>query len=245
MPDSTILTDPWIWVWNNALSDDFCDHLIDKFEKEDALGHTSPGKTISDLERGDSNPLTSSPKQSLDLQISDAKGWEEEDHHLHSTLTQMLAQYQEYSQQAIPLPHTPIGFVDTPPAHVNMIRHVGNDGDVTDTGFQMQKTKPHHGYGWHTDFWASNRNGIRILTFIFYINTVREGWTQFYNGDQVQPRKGRVMLFPSTATYYHQGYPPLDTKYIVTGWLHKHIEDDYGSLNQPVRTEQGFIVKRN
>ena len=81
MPDSTILTDPWIWVWNNALSDDFCDHLIDKFEKEDALGHTSPGKTISDLERGDSNPLTSSPKQSLDLQISDAKGWEEEDHH--------------------------------------------------------------------------------------------------------------------------------------------------------------------
>ena len=242
--DTTILTDPWIWVWNNALSDDFCDHLIEKFEEEDKKGNCGKGRTIAD-DIDDGTPLTNI-KQSTDFAISDSKEWEEEDHFLHKTLTSMIHQYQDYVTNAIPLIHTPIGFVDTPPQRVNLIGHVGcNKNGVTDTGFQMQRTQPHHGYGWHHDFWASNVNGIRILTFIFYLNTVREGWTQFYHGDQIQPQKGRVMLFPSSATYYHQGYPPLDTKYIITGWLHKQISDDIGvTPGQAIRTEQGFIIKK-
>ena len=245
MEDTTILTDPWIWVWNNALSDDFCDHLIDKFEKEanekESIVHA--GRTIGD--DIDSDAPLSNIKQSDDLGLSDAKGWEEEDHFLHKTLTQMLVRFQEYSASTILLPHTPIGFVDTASQKVDLVSHVGSaEGGVTDTGFQMQRTKPHHGYGWHHDFWASDKNGIRILTFIFYLNTVREGWTQFYHGDQVQPQKGRVMLFPSTATYYHQGYPPLDRKYIITGWLHKQIENNLGRVNQSVKTEQGFIIRK-
>ena len=240
--DTTILTDPWIWVWNNALSDEFCDHLIDKFEKEASKGGpeslVQTGKTIGQ-DLGEEVNI----KQSDDLPISNYNEWKEEDSVLHQTLTHMLHQYQEYSKNTIILPHTPIGFVETPPVSVDLVNHVGTLKDgVTDTGFQMQRTKPHHGYGWHTDFWASNKNGIRILTFIFYLNTVREGWTQFYNGDQVQPQKGRVMLFPSTATYYHQGYPPLDTKYIITGWLHKQIENGAGVVDQPIQTQQGFII---
>ena len=240
--DTTILTDPWIWVWNNALSNDFCDHLIEKFEKEDANNNTRVGVTIGDDILGQRQ---SDIKQSTDLSLSDTKGWEEEDHFLHKTLTGMLVKYQEYSANNIVLPHTPIGFVETPIQKVNLVDHVGSfDHVVTDTGFQMQRTKPHHGYGWHHDFWASNINGIRILTFIFYLNTVREGWTEFYHGDRIQPQQGRVMLFPSTATYYHQGYPPLDTKYIITGWLHKKIDDENGTINQQIRTEQGFIIKK-
>ena len=88
----------------------------------------------------------------------------------------------------------------------------------------MQRTQPHHGYGWHTDFWATNENGIRILTFIFYLNTVREGWTQFYNGNQISPRAGRVIIFPATWTYVHQGYPPLQTKYLMTGWIYSNLK---------------------
>ena len=246
--DTTILTDPWIWVWNNALSDDFCDHLIDKFEKEAASGGENSlvrkGRTIGDT-YGSEDLTGHRIKQSDDFAISDSEEWRDEDNFLHKTLTQMLNAYQEYTSNTIILPHTPIGFVETSPQRVDLVKHVGSyKADVTDTGFQMQRTQPHHGYGWHTDFWATNENGIRILTFIFYLNTVREGWTQFYNGNQVQPHKGRVMLFPATATYYHQGYPPLDTKYIITGWLHKELDNDYGVVkNQPVRTEQGFTIK--
>ena len=251
--DTSILTDPWIWVWNNALPDDFCDHLIDKFEKEAANEKESlvqKGITIGDSMKLETDLPSKFEvpdiKQSDDLAISDAKEWKDEDQFLHKTLTQMLVQYQEYSASNIVLPHTPIGFVDTPSAIVDLVNHVGSlKGGVTDTGFQMQRTKPHHGYGWHHDFWASDENGIRILTFIFYLNTVREGWTQFYHGDQVQPQKGRVMLFPSTATYYHQGYPPLDTKYIITGWLHKQIENNLGCVDQPIKTHQGFLIPKN
>ena len=230
--DTTILTDPWIWVKDKVLPDDYCDHLINKFEKEAAKGNTVEGVTgaTSLVRKGKTmgDNIESLPsdniKQSDDLLMVGQKDWDEENSFLSKTLQKVLFQYLEHAETAIPLPHKPIGFVDTPPQKVNLIQHQGAlSGTVTDTGFQIQRTKPHHGYGWHTDFWVENLLGIRIITFIFYLNTVREGWTQFWNGDQVQPQKGRVMLFPSTATYYHQGYPPLDTKYIITGWLHKAI----------------------
>ena len=32
------------------------------------------------------------------------------------------------------------------------------------------------------------------------------------------------MIFPATWTYLHQGYPPKQNKYIVTGWIFESIE---------------------
>mgnify|MGYP003314544719 FL=1 len=58
------------------------------------------------------------------------------------------------------------------------------------------------------------------MTYILYLNTVEEGWTQFYNGNQVSPKAGRLVFFPAIWTYLHQGYPPKQTKYIMTGWMH-------------------------
>ena len=229
--DTTILTDPWIWVRDNVVPDDYCDHLIDKFEKEAAKGNTEKGITGASLVRkgktlGDYDDGTPSDniKQSDDLNMKEHKDWRQENSFLSQTLRQMIFDYLDHTERTISRPYTPIGGVKHPSQKVNLIQHQGAiSGTITDTGFQVQRTQPHHGYGWHTDFHVETPIGIRILTFIFYLNTVREGWTQFWNGDQVQPKKGRVMLFPSTATYYHQGYPPLDTKYIITGWLHKAI----------------------
>lgn len=229
--DTTILTDPWIWVRDNVIPDDYCDHIIDKFEKEAAKGNTHEGETGTSLVRKgktigefiDDIP-SDNIKQSDDLNMKENKDWKKENLFLSQTLQKIIFDYLEHTASTISLPYTPIGGVKHPPQKVNLIQHQGAlSGTVTDTGFQIQRTQPHHGYGWHTDFWVENLTGIRILTFIFYLNTVREGWTQFYHGDQVQPKKGRVMLFPATSTYYHQGYPPLDTKYLITGWLHKAI----------------------
>ena len=68
----------------------------------------------------------------------------------------------------------------------------------------------------------NGEDGPRYLTFIWYLNTVDEGWTQFFNGNQVAPRQGRLLIFPSTWTYIHQGYPPKQTKYIITGWIQQN-----------------------
>ena len=95
--------------------------------------------------------------------------------------------------------------------------------NLMDTGYQVQRTDPDMGYTWHSDFAINNIEDAqctRLLTFIFYLNTVEEGWTQFYNGNQVSPQTGNAMLFPATWTYVHQGYPPKQPKYIITGWIH-------------------------
>ena len=93
---------------------------------------------------------------------------------------------------------------------------------ITDTGYQIQKTEPGKGYVWHHDG-QFDQFKTRELTYILYLNDVDEGWTQFYNGNQVSPRAGRVIIFPATWTYIHQGYPPKQTKYLMTGWLHANL----------------------
>ena len=230
--DTTIRTDPWIWIQDNVLPDDYCDYLVDTFEKEAAKSNTHEGETGASLVRKGTtmaDDINDNIKQSDDLAIplEGDNRWTKDNNFLSKTLQPKILEYLEYTHNAIPLPHKPIGFVETRPQAVNLVQHQGGIsfgyGTVTDTGFQIQRTKPHHGYGWHTDFWVDKQIGIRIITFIFYLNTVREGWTQFWNGDQIQPQKGRLLLFPSNSTYYHQGYPPLDTKYIITGWLHKAL----------------------
>ena len=73
-----------------------------------------------------------------------------------------------------------------------------NNGDYTvfDSGYQIQRTSVGKGYSWHDDFDLKGMNGEdgpRYLTFIWYLNTVDEGWTQFHNGNQVAPKQGRLL----------------------------------------------------
>ena len=55
-----------------------------------------------------------------------------------------------------------------------------------------------------------------------YLNDVIEdGYTEFEFGLKVQPRVGKILLFPATWQYLHRGYPPKsETKYLCTGWLY-------------------------
>lgn len=86
----------------------------------------------------------------------------------------------------------------------------------------LQKTLPAQGYHvWHCE--SGDRSASsRILAFILYLNDVSEGGeTEFlYAKKRVQPKQGRLLLFPAGFTHAHRGNPPLSgTKYIFTGWL--------------------------
>ena len=97
---------------------------------------------------------------------------------------------------------------------------------MSDTGYQIQKTSPNSGYTWHDDFDPSYDNtssaGIRVLSFIWYLNDVSEGgYTEFIDGTKIQPERGKFLIFPSTWNFIHRGFPPKkESKYIITGWLH-------------------------
>ena len=200
--DTTILTDPFIWVYNDVVPPEKCQEIIDRFNKDD---RTYQGITQSGVDLN--------IKNSKDLLLSVHDDWKDIDKYFSELVSHL---YVEYCNHLISYKQYE-NFNDNPAVSLspNFV------GDVyTDTGYQIQRTEPGKGYVWHHDY-----SPARIMTFILYLNTVDEGWTKFWNGDQVSPQAGRCVIFPATWTYLHQGYPPKQTKYIMTGWLHENREN--------------------
>ena len=74
----------------------------------------------------------------------------------------------------------------------------------------------------HTDCW-NFPTATRQVSVIIYLNDVKEGGGTTFErlGLTVQPRKGRVLLFPSNILFYHKGDPPIsESKYIIVSWIH-------------------------
>ena len=110
--------------------------------------------------------------------------------------------------------------------------------DVSDSGYQVQKTIPGGFYDWHNDY-STKVNQSKILgtassidiksryaTYIFYLNDVTNdmgGRTKFYFGDEITitPKKDTLLIFPASTLYTHCGESLISgEKYIMTGWLY-------------------------
>lgn len=86
----------------------------------------------------------------------------------------------------------------------------------------IQRTAPGEGYHvWHYESSAREVSN-RLLVFILYLNDIKDGGeTEFlYCKKRVNPKEGRLLLFPAGFTHAHRGNPPLkENKYIITGWV--------------------------
>ncbi len=188
-----------IQTYSNNLKSEFCEHLIQKFESDE---RKHPGKVIGD---GSNSDFCIQPeyKISTDLNISILNDWKSEDSILYESLHQPLRDYTKYCKSINP------ELVD-----------FGNR--ITDTGYQIQRTKPKEYYSWHHDWHCDPMNGGRIITYIWYLNDIHhEGETEFIDGTKIKPEQGKLLLFPSTWTYVHRGVSPLsEIKYICTGWVY-------------------------
>jgi len=142
-------------------------------------------------------------KQSDDLVISNYNRWNKEDNQIANQLTKNLNNFfvsfgERFSWWTHP--------------------------EIHDTGYQIQRTHPNGFYNWHSDA----GNSTRWYTFIFYLNDIKnDGYTEFIDGTRIQPKTGRLLLFPATDIYAHRGVAPKDEiKYILTGWLHRDFDGD-------------------
>jgi Rps23 Pro-64 3,4-dihydroxylase Tpa1-like proline 4-hydroxylase len=187
----------FIWIKDNSLTEDFCQSVIDRFESDD---RTHPGLV------GNNKALISTIKQSTDLKISSLPDWKEEDAVFFEELQSAIPEYQQYLNDTV----LNTNFVD-----------VFFANKVYDGGYQIQRTKPGEFYIWHHDSTLEN-GAVRVLTYIWYLNDIHEeGYTEFYDGTKIQPKAGRLILFPATWTYIHRGVSPKsETKYICTGWVY-------------------------
>jgi len=94
------------------------------------------------------------------------------------------------------------------------------------TRLKIQKTLPTEGYHvWHIEHGSTFEMQGRAFVFSIYLNDVKEGGeTEFLHFSQrVQPKTGRIVIWPAGFPYVHRGNSPLSgKKYILTSWMRLH-----------------------
>ena len=61
---------------------------------------------------------------------------------------------------------------------------------------------------------------VDVTLFLVYLND-NDGLTYFPEQDlTIEPRCGRILVFPPTWEYPHQGLAPTTTKYILSTYIH-------------------------
>jgi len=91
------------------------------------------------------------------------------------------------------------------------------------TNLKIQKTLPSQGYHvWHIEHGKGYEFEARAFVFSIYLNDVKEGGeTEFLHfSKRVEPKTGRIVIWPAGFPYLHRGNPPLSgEKYILTSWM--------------------------
>lgn len=143
--------------------------------------------------------LTPDIKDSSDLIISRMGGeWNSVCEDLDMNLRRQITKYKKFVSNVMP---------NTEPFD-----------DIWHTSYQVQKSGH---YVWHHDSAVENGK-VRLLTFIWYLNTIEDGGETDFHFKSVKPVQGRFIMFPATWDYTHCGRKTTN-KYIVTGWLSKDI----------------------
>lgn len=202
--------DHFIYIDENNLSVEFCNKIIEKFNADE---RKIKGRVGSNFMENVSSSLAEK-KKTMDLFITGKPEWKEIDEQLTKRLHISIDQYLKEHVYKMKK------FYDMDEPIINSFMA----GDIVDFGYQIQSYKKNEGfYHWHCDF-VSNKlktcQQVRLYTFIWYLNDVNDGGeTEFLHG-LIKPKAGKILIFPSTITYYHRGRMPIsDDKYIITGWI--------------------------
>ena len=90
---------------------------------------------------------------------------------------------------------------------------------VKDSGYLITHQDSKGYYHWHHDsYWEGEWS--RFYTFMWYLNTLEDGYTEFLFGEKVYPETGKLLLFPSSPLFVHRTTSTALDKYICTGWLY-------------------------
>lgn len=184
---------------DNFISKEYCEKLIDLFERYDKLNVTwdrnyqsgTNRHKISDRHLYSQTIWGSESVNLLDIGLVDElnKAFWETAYPTYITKYSVLNDYPTHENRVIKIQKTAVG------------------GE----GYHI----------WHSEDTAW-KNRDRILTWIVYLNDVDHGGeTEFlYLSKRVEAKAGRLVLFPAGYTHTHRGNPPLSgTKYIATGWV--------------------------
>jgi hypothetical protein len=187
---------------------DTCDKIIKLFENEPHKGHSSiihGDKMILDLER----------KNSIQFNIIENETWGEINHYLNDKINDALSLYKrefcDYFKR-----------YDENPKFINYI--VFNQREIKPGALYVQRVTPNSHFRWHIDEGVGTAH-----TCIIYLNDIDEehgGATEFANGKKIQPKIGKLLLFPATWSNVHRGCFVTKHKYMITCATHFVYKSD-------------------
>ena len=190
----------FVFVKDKAFTDEFCDQIVDHFNLFEEHGLTVEGHSGKGLDYD--------TKRTTDLDILQIPDLEKR---YSNVITSKFNDYliKEYlnklpSQEHFPGNH--LFFDSTFYECLNVQRYKQGEG---------------HYNAWHIET-GNFQMSRRMFAFILYLTDVNEGGETelLYSGMKIAPKKGRLLIFPSTFPYVHKGHMPLDNdKYILTTWL--------------------------
>lgn len=188
--------DNFVGVFDGFFSSEYCQEMINYFEKLDGMGKTWQRDYTTETVKSDTAAALLDPKSisfSKDnlgeyFDVFTSTFWE----HCYPLYAKEFSVLKNMSQQMI---YT----------------------------IKIQRTNPTEGYHvWHCENGSRDMNA-RVGVFLMYLNNIREGGeTEFlYSGQRIKPEEGRLLIWPAGYTHTHRGNPPLggQTKYILTGWI--------------------------
>lgn len=219
----------FIVEYKNALSDEFCDHLIQKFE---AFPHKEAGRTGAGVDKA--------KKDSLDCYISKHQEWQPECNQLSQLLLKAAVSYARAFPFLITGAISP-SIQDPKTKQIRTVTHEDiaqlNDLQLENMiktifrldDFNMQRyTKGKGGYHhWHSEHYphpndATQKSLHRVLLWLVYLNDVEEGGETefFYQKAKIKPTKGSLVLAPVNFSYTHRGCIPISNdKYVLASWF--------------------------
>lgn len=215
----------FIYECEDVFPVDFCNRVIEKFEKSDLKFTGRTGSGIRTL------------KKSIDVRIYDEPEWVEEEKYFHVMIRKAMKNYETFL-----LKMDVDDEVKEQMSGVLMNTHIHPP--------QIQRTEPGQYYHWHNDQYNLYPN---VFTYLIYLNDVEKdsgGTTEFSCGKIIQPKVGKIIFFPSTWTYYHRGKTlEKGIKYIATNGLFREpirqfalSQREFEQKNKPVLP---FIISRD
>jgi hypothetical protein len=198
--------DQYIYSNKHSLSCEICTHLIKLFEEEDTKYR---GVTFGGLDEN--------VKDTMDYRIpmnTVNDKWSRVVKLLNIELSHNIKTYVSEINKSIDIIEE---------ASTNKYQVFHNKQVTYDTFLLQRYTKNKGRYIYHEDAqidWKESK--YRILTYIWYLNTVHEGGeTEFWAKYKINPEAGKLVIFPATWTYPHRGKMPVSNdKYILTGWIY-------------------------
>ena len=191
-----IIHENFVGVYEEHLSDKFCDDLIEYFEWCNKNNKTFQRPEAESIKKD--NSVCLNPNYAEEINFS------------HPNIQNFLGEFNDVFWNTC--------YKDYAETYSILS---GYDKHTIYT-YKIQKTKPAGGYHiWHCEDGAINFSQ-RVGVYILYLNDVEEGGeTEFlYFSKRIKPKKGTLLIFPPNYPWAHRGNPPLtNTKYIMTGWV--------------------------